>query len=142
MSDSTVYDPSTEKPVTHYHGDHVRLLFMSAAVLLFLTNITGAELPFSTGGSIVIIVILVIAAGITNPAQMWIHWFNITLSALGVMLFGGISLASLHNGFAIFSNTGFVALLAINFLVALYFSTRTLRGLMVPVVHPDESGEF
>ena len=116
---------------------------MVAAVLLFLINITGAALPFNTAGSIVIIVILVIAAGITNPAQMWIHWFNITVSALGVMIFGGYALSKLHSGFAIFTSNGLVALLAIVFLAALYFSTRTIRGLMVPVIHhPDESGEF
>ncbi len=70
MSSDTVYDPMQERmEPNHYHGDYVRMLFIAAAVLLFVTQFTGDDLPFTPGTSLIIVVALVVAAGITNPAQ-------------------------------------------------------------------------
>ena len=115
----------------HYHGDIVRVLFVVAAVLMFLAEFSGAELPFSSAFSIAIVVLLVVTAGITNPVQLLIQWINMGISAFGLLLFGGIALAHFRGGNEFFGNGIFVALLSITFLLALYFATRTLRALML-----------
>ena len=73
--------------VLHYHGDEVRVLFLVSAVLLIIAQSTGANLPLSTFGAVTSAVILVIAGGITNPAQSGIHWLNAFLSLVGTHLF-------------------------------------------------------
>ena len=98
---------------------------------MFLAEFSGAELPFSSAFSIAIVVLLVVTAGITNPVQLLIQWINMGISALGLLLFGGIALAHFRGGNEFFGNGIFVALLSITFLLALYFATRTLRALML-----------
>ncbi|MBU2103582.1 hypothetical protein KKD81_02005 [Patescibacteria group bacterium] len=131
MSGETIYDPSKEKAPSHYHGDVVRALFVAAAVLIFLTQFIGTSLPFSTGGIMFLIVCLVISAGITNPAQQWIHWVNVFISIIGFILFGGIALTRINSSIELLSQNTLVALLTLVFISTLYLGTRTLRGLMV-----------
>jgi len=132
MSEDEGFDPRREIRVVHYHGDTVRILFIGAALLVFLTQFIGTKLPFSTGGLMFIIVVLVVAAGITNPVQKWIHWVNIVISIIGLTIFGGLALSRASADASVFSESGLVALLAILFVAALYLGTRTVRGLMVP----------
>lgn len=134
MSEDEGFDPRQEVRVVHYHGDTVRLLFIGAALLVFLTQFIGTKLPFSTGGLMFIIVVLVVAAGITNPVQKWIHWVNILISIIGLTIFGGLALSRASAGAGVFSESGLVAILAVIFVAALYLGTRTVRGLMVPHV--------
>ena len=136
MSEDEAFDPRREVRHSHYHGDTVRILFVCAAVLVFLTQFVGTKLPFSTGALMFIIVVLVVAAGITNPVQHWIHWVNTIISIFGLLIFGGLALARIGTREDIFSQSGLVAILAIVFLATLYLGTRTLRGLMVP--HVDQ----
>lgn len=115
----------------HYHGDMVRVLFVAIAMLIFLTEFVGARLPFTSAGIISIVLILVISAGITNPVQKWIHIVNMVISIFGTMIFGSIALSKLNVPGATFSQTGAVVLIAVLFLAALYFATRTVRGRFV-----------
>ena len=115
----------------HYHGDVVRILFVAIGMLIFLTEFVGTPLPFTSSGIISIVLVLVISAGITNPAQKWIHILNMVIAIFGTMIFGSIALARLNVSGASFSQTGTVALIAVSFLVALYFATRTVRGRFV-----------
>jgi len=118
------------REVPHYHGDAVRVLFVTSAVLLIVAQSTGAELPLSTFGTIASAVMLVVAAGITNPAQFWIHWFNAVLAMAGTLRFGTTAVEHYRSGISLFDPSFvYVEALALLSLVALYFTTRTIRGL-------------
>lgn len=128
------YIHTEETRPTHYHGDTVRILFLSAAALIFATRFVGNELPFSFGAIMLLILALVIAAGITNPAQRWIHTVNMLLSIAGTITFGSIAFSRIDAAEKLFSGDGLVAVISFLFLAALYFATRTVRGLSVPHV--------
>lgn len=116
--------------VPHYHGDEVRALFFAGALVLIVAQSTGADLPISTFGAVVTAVVLVVAAGITNPGQSWIHWLNALLAVSGTLLFGMAAVEHYRAGMSIidpsFTYTEILALLS---LIALYFTTRTIRGM-------------
>ncbi|MFZ3044066.1 MAG: hypothetical protein WA058_03085 [Minisyncoccia bacterium] len=125
------------REIPHYHGDAVRALFVATAVLLIVAQSTGAELPLSTFGTIASAVTLVVAAGITNPAQFWIHWFNALLAVAGTLLFGTTAVEHYRSGVNLFDPSFvYVEALALLALVALYFTTRTIRGIHM---RPDYS---
>jgi hypothetical protein len=115
----------------HYHGDVVRILFVAIAMLIFLTEFVGARLPFTSSGILAMVLILVISAGITNPAQKWIHIVNMIIAVFGTMIFGNVALAMLHVPSASVAQMGTVTLISVLFLSSLYFATRTVRGRFV-----------
>lgn len=116
--------------IPHYHGDAVRALFVVSAILLIVAKSNGANLPLSTFGTVLVAVVLVVAAGITNPAQFWIHWANAFLAACGTILFGVTAIRHYRTGASIFDVSFiYVEVIALLSLVALYFTTRTVRGL-------------
>lgn len=118
------------RSIPHYHGDETRVLFVVSAILLIVAKSTGAELPFSTLGTVVAAVVLVVAAGITNPAQFWIHWVNSFLAIYGTILFGTTAVDQYRAGTSVFdSSFAYVEALALISLIALYFTTRTIRGI-------------
>jgi hypothetical protein len=120
-----------ERKILHYHGDEVRVLFFVGALILFVAQSTGADLPLSTFGAVIAAVLLVIAAGITNPAQHGIHWFNAFLAVVGTLLFGMTAVNHYRAGTSIFDPSFiYIEALALLSLVALYFTTRTIRGDM------------
>jgi len=118
------------REIPHYHGDNVRVLLVVSAVVLIIAQSTGAELPLSTFSSVLVAIILVVAAGITNPAQFWIHWFNAFLAIFGTLLFGNSAVEHYRAGLSVFdSSFAYIETLALLSLIALYFTTRTIRGL-------------
>ncbi|MFI5260736.1 MAG: hypothetical protein ACHQU0_03010 [Candidatus Paceibacteria bacterium] len=115
--------------VLHYHGDEVRVLFFVSALVLLVAQSTGVDLHLSTFTAVAMAIILVVAAGITNPAQYRIHWFNALLSVTGVLFFGTSAVDSYRIGASIFDPSFvYIEALALLSLVALYFTTRTVRG--------------
>lgn len=121
--------------IAHYHGDAVRALFVASAVVLIVARSTGADLPLSTFGTVSAAVALVIAAGITNPASFWIHWINAGLAMLGTVLFGMSAVDHYRLGVNVFDPSfTYIEALALLSLVALYFTTRTIRGLHTRVI--------
>ncbi|MHB1163607.1 MAG: hypothetical protein ACYCZZ_03780 [Minisyncoccota bacterium] len=115
--------------ILHYHGDEERILFFVGAIVLIVAQSTGANLPLSTTGSVVAAILLVIAAGITNPAQSWIHWLNAFLAISGTLLFGTTAIEHYRAGMSVFDPSfTYIEALALLSLVALYFTTRTIRG--------------
>lgn len=122
--------------VPHYHGDEVRLLFMLAALLIIFAQSTGAELPFSTFGAVTSAAALVIAAGITSPRLGWIHWVNAAFSVLGSLIFGVTAVNHYRAGVSFFEGSFiYVEALALIALIALYFTTRTIRGILLRPYH-------
>lgn len=109
----------------------MRILFIVAAVVLFVMQFTGIRLPFSAFGSIMVIMVLVVAAGLTNPVQTWIHWANIFISGFCLVLFGGLALSRFQTNAALFPDGVLIGALALMFLVSLYCAVKTLRGIMM-----------
>ena len=115
--------------VRHYYGGNVRVLFVISAIVLIIAESTGADLPLSPGGAVISAIILVIAAGITNPEQGWIHWLNTFLSMYGALLFGMTAVNEYRTGLNIL-DPSFMYLEALTLLslIALYNTVRTVRG--------------
>lgn len=131
MSEDVPFQPApVHHTPQHYYGDVVRVLFIVSAVILFAMQFTGIQLPFSSFGSILMILILVVAAGLTNPVQAWIHWANIFISGFCLLLFGGLSLDRYQRG-DLFPDGVLIGFLALLFLIALYSATKTLRGTLM-----------
>ena len=119
--------------IPHYHGDAVRALMVISAVVLIVAQSTGAVLPLSTLGTITFAIILVIAAGITNPAQFWIHWLDAGLALFGTVVFCMSAVNNYRAGISVFDPSfTYVEAIALLSLLALYFGTQTIRGLRVP----------
>jgi len=119
--------------IPHYHGDAVRALFVVAAVLIFVGAAMSAALPLPALGAIAFAVILVLAAGVTNPATGWIHWANACLALVSSLLFGYTAVATYRTGGVLADPTSFIFTLALALvsLMALYLATRTIRGMLL-----------
>lgn len=118
------------REIPHYHGDSVRVIFFVSAILIIVAQSTGTNLPLSTFGAVATAVLLVVAAGITNPAQFWIHWLNAIFALVGTLLFGTTAVGQYRAGVSAFDPSFLnVEALALLSLVALYFTTRTIRGI-------------
>ena len=120
------------REIPHYHGAGVRTIFVVGAVVLIVAQSTGADLPLSTFGAVISAVFLVIAAGITNPAQHTIHWVNAFIAIVGTLLFGTTAVNHYRAGASLFDPSFiYVEALTILSLMALYLTTRTIRGRLL-----------
>lgn len=116
----------------HYYGGVVRALFIVAALVLLIAKTVGAELPLSLTGSVVTAVLLIVAAGITTPVLVWIQWINEVFALWGTLLFGTSAIEHYRAGSTIADTSFFaVEVLAILFLIALYYATKTVRGILL-----------
>lgn len=114
---------------SHYYGDIVRALFVSAAVLILLSQVMGSAF-LTPAASLMAAIVLVIAAGLANPVQATIQWVNSAIAAVGLMVSGNLVLSRYEAG-ELFTDGIIVLLISIIFLVALYYSVRTLRGVLM-----------
>ncbi len=122
--------PVEHQGVSHYYGDTVRLLFVVAAVLIIVSMFAGA--PFlAPVPAVFMAVLLIIAAGLTNPVQVSIQWVNAGLSVLGVLLFSSLALMRYQEQGGAEPSSILLFLLVLDFVVALYFAIRTLRGVLM-----------
>lgn len=116
-----------KKKVPHYHGNVVRGLFvLSAIILLVSLPLIGNVTTLPTVITIAMIIVLIVLGAITSSSIKWVHTINAALSLFGVIVFeynavvGGVS-----DGTLLF---GVRQVLALIFLLTLYFSVRTLLG--------------
>ena len=115
--------------IPHYHGDSVRILLVLAALTLLVAATVGAALPLSTTNAVICAALLVLAAGVTNPEQAWIHWVNLLLALGGTLLFGVSAVEHYRAGGSLADTSfAFIEALALLSLIALYFTTKTVRG--------------
>lgn len=122
-----------EKKLTrHYYGDIVRILFMTAAIVMAITlPFLTADLPVPFLLSIFVILIIGILAGITNPLQKWTSITDTIISVICIITFEYFAVnAYLEKSFA---NLFFLTnqMLAVIFIFALYYSTKTLRAMFL-----------
>ncbi len=120
-----------EKLLTrHYYGDAVRFLFMLAAIIMLITlPFLSGKLPVPIYFSILVILIIGVLAGITNPLQKWISVLNAVISIGALSAFEYFAVKSLINNKV--TTLYFITnqVLAFVFLFALYYSIKTLRAL-------------
>lgn len=116
--------------VPHYFGDSVRILFLIGGIIILAT------LPFfknllqiGTGFLPVFVVLLVLGGAIVNPFQRWVVAVDLVISAMAVIMFEYAAVI----GFG--DDTFFLSVvrqvIAIIFLLALYYSGRTLRAMFL-----------
>lgn len=121
--------------IPHYYGDTVRWLFMVAAIIMALTlPIVHTILNIPIIVSTFCILILGVAAGLTNPNQIWDAAINVIISMAGFLVFDTtaiwiyqqqINTDPLEKFFLASTALGLI------FLAAVYFSIKTLRGLII-----------
>ncbi len=87
------------------------------------------RLPIPTPVSIFVIVILGLAAGFTSPRQTWVLMLDVLISLAGTIGFGYFGVMEYQTysiqDMLFWINEG----LAVVFLLSLYFSAKTLRGM-------------
>ncbi len=122
----------SKKQIPHYYGDLVRIIFVIGAVFIllgipFVTDILQipAIIP------ILAMAVLAITAGITNPAQFFSLRLNVGVSVVFLIFFAYMGWyaydTGLGGGIGISNQIG-----AVLFLIASYFSVKSLRGAIVP----------
>lgn len=118
--------------MAHYYGDLVRKLFLSAAIfMLIMLPFMNRFLEVPLYISILIAIAISIFAGITNPVQKWVALFNFIIAIVGASLAEYQAVVG-YNTYS-FAHRTFWAnqILAVIFLVALYYSTKTVRGMFL-----------
>ena len=80
---------SNDSPkVPHYYGDVVRRLFLVAAIIMLVTlPFFNDRLPISSNLSLLIIVVLAIFAGATNPVKIMPAVIDVMVSIIGAAAF-------------------------------------------------------
>lgn len=115
----------------HYYGDVVRILFFISGTLMILgLPLINGTIPVSIHVSIFSILILIFIAGLTNPAQKWVSIVDTVVSSLGFVVFEYFAVVTFSQGedFLLFLINQTLAVL---FLFAFYFATKTVRGFIV-----------
>lgn len=122
-----------EKLLTrHYYGDVVRFLFLLAAVIMLITlPFLNPSLPVPLVFSILVILLIGIVAGVTNPLQKGTAIITTGISSIALVVFEYYAVSTYL--VSSFTNLLFIInqILALIFLFALYYSTKTLRAKLI-----------
>jgi hypothetical protein len=116
----------------HYYGDVVRKLFLAAGIfMLVMLAFMNTFLPVPLYGSIAIALGICIFAGLTNPVQKWVTGLNVIIALTGTAIAENQAVLG-YNAYSLLHRTFWAnQILAVIFLFALYFSTKTLRGMLL-----------
>lgn len=118
-----------QQQLPHYYGDITRMIFIIVGVIMLFglpTMTLVLRLPVIV--PVVAVVILALAAGFTSPRYRSSLLLNIWVSSLGLAAFIYVSFFLTHLYVA---NKGWLfmnQIIAALFLIALYFSVKSLRG--------------
>lgn len=116
--------------VPHYYGDYMRQLMLGGAVLMliaapFYGDLIRVELPFEVVGALV----LVALAALTNPWKKSVITADAVVTGVWMSVYQVWALYGYENASAL----QFVLreALSILFLVAFYFSVKTMRAMIL-----------
>ncbi len=114
---------------THYYGDQIRRIFMVGVVLMVLglpLMLDLFDLPLYVG--LIAILALSYLAGFTSPRHPLTIWANAATSTVAFVVFEIYALELFEEQETVL----FLAnqLLAVLFLVAMYFSAKTIRAMV------------
>lgn len=122
--------------VPHYYGDSVRVIFIGAAtIMLFSLPFIQKMLDIPLVLSLLAILILVLAAGLTSPYRPISAIVNIVVSVISLFVFEYYAVLSWQQA-QILQSGAYVFLFVINqiltlsFLYSLYLSLKTFRGTL------------
>ena len=117
--------------VPHYYGNIVRVLLISAGILLLLLILLDKEMfVFNIAVGIVTVLILTIFAGLTSPRNFSVIIVDTVVVAILFVLYEFLAAAAYYK-YDSFVNEIFALRQGIAFtsLAALYFCIKSLRGL-------------
>lgn len=131
MSGDYTYIPSKREPAfnppPHYYGDTIRVLFLIGGIVLMVTTALFRKtinVPVSV--MMLGVIVLVVSAGFTTHKQRLVIILDLMVSLFSTIFFENIVL------YGPYSNSEMLywiyQALALNFLVALYFSVKTFRS--------------
>lgn len=114
----------------HYYGGAVRRLFMAGALIMLITlPFFNNKLPVETVGSLCGIIILSLAASSIAPRKKLFIILDPLISIGALLIFGYYAVVT-YNTYGFFNPLFFInQVLAIIFLFASYYSSKTLRSL-------------
>ncbi len=124
----------------HYYGDVVRqVLFAIGIIMLVGLPIFSDRINFSAFFLLLVILGVNLFAGFTNPKQTISIWGDFFISFTGLIFFELIAFFY----FGVYHTVAdlyfwFNQSLAILFFISLYFSVKTLRGMMIPPVDEED----
>lgn len=117
---------------SHYYGDTVRKFFLIGAVFMLLSlPFMSAFLSIPLYVSILAAIGIGVFAGITNPQQAWAAVLDFLIALTAVIVFEYHAVSG-YSAYSFTHRTFWVnQILAVNFLIALYFATKTVRGMLL-----------
>jgi hypothetical protein len=117
----------------HYHGFVIRRLLIAAGVIMLITTPIFIDLlPHPTLSSVIAVVILIILAGILNPRDLNVTISHIGISSIAIVVFEYYAIDRYQDIRTIFDPFFLTnEVLVIIFLFVLYYSTKTLRGMLL-----------
>jgi len=117
--------------IFHYYGDIVRKLFLAGAIIMLLTlPVLNPLLPLPIFDSLLTIIILSLVAGLTSPRKKWTLFVN-EIIAIGAVIAFEYYAVNYYIAYSAESTIFLVnQLLAVIFLFALYYNTKTIRGMI------------
>lgn len=113
-----------------YYGDNIRRLFFAGGVLMIITlPFFNYLLPLPVFGSVLAMLIIGLAAGLTNPRQKSVIIGDVIISAIAFLAFEYHAATGLGNGGdpLFFINQA----LAILFFISFYLSIKSLRWFYI-----------
>ncbi|MEQ1561238.1 MAG: hypothetical protein ABL899_00780 [Nitrospira sp.] len=117
-----------ELRVMHYYGDNIRNIYISIAlIMLVMTPFVKNELPVSAFFSVLVVIVLAIFAGLTNPKSKPILFLDFVISIVALIFFGKEMVISYNEPFTRLFFLVNVILSTLS-VFAVYFSSKTLRG--------------
>lgn len=134
-------DPVAGSP--HYYGNIVRRFFVAAAVIILLGSPIFVEyLPRPLITSIFAVIVFILVAGFLNPGSFAVALVqvSIAMAAMAVFQFYAIyTFYRLHS----YADPFFLAsqILSVLFLAGFYYSTKTVRSMVLPENDDVSPGE-
>lgn len=123
-------DPVVLKDIPHYYGDTVRMYFFVAGIIMLVGLPFFADrIHFTVFAAILGAVFVVLFAGLTNPSQRGVIFFDVIVSLVGLIIFELTTIDWYQAIFGIDIYLIFNQLLALAFFVTFYFSIKTYRAM-------------
>jgi len=123
-------------PWPHYYGDIVRKLFFAAAVIMFVSlPFLNTQLPIALSMSVLVIVIIGLFAGLTSPVKPFTIFTDMVVSVIAALVFEYYSVITFQSNSATSLLFWAYMVLGLIFLVALYYSTKSVRAMMLERRH-------
>lgn len=126
-------DEYKKDPTGHYYGSLVRRLFVLAGIILLINIPIDRELiQFYIVFGVIFALLIILLAAFTSPLNKWAMIGDLVASAVSFIVFEYLAIARQLQIDSFFDYLFLVRqALAIIFIVAVYFSAKTVRGLII-----------